>query len=82
MSVSPPTDVLDARLRRVEARVSQLEDAVQVYGPPKERPLFTVRPPRFSLSRTQTTLLVYGLFLGGIGLYMTAKLRRGEDPLG
>lgn len=74
------TDELVAKMRRFEARLSQLEDAVQVYGPPKERPVFVIRPPRPpNLSRQQTTLLVYALFLAGIGLYTWAKLRAGES---
>jgi hypothetical protein len=34
----PPTnDVLGSELRRLGARVSQLEDAVNIYGPPPRR---------------------------------------------
>lgn len=74
-------DHLTARVRQCEARISQVQDQVGYYGPPKEKPLFVVRPPRVALSRAQTTMLVYSLLFGSVGLYMLAKLRKGDDPL-
>lgn len=77
---APPTlDLLDARLRRVESRTSQLEDAVQFYGPPKERPLFVVRIPRTpTFTPKQTRVLIYAFLLGAVGLYTYAKFKAGE----
>lgn len=80
--VAQTLDHFDARLRQVEARVAQVQDQVGFYGPPKERPLLVVRPPRFAvLSRGQTTMLVYALLFGSVGVYMLAKLKKGDDPL-
>lgn len=72
-------DRITTALRGVEARVAQLEDAISVYGPPDRRPWLSVHPPRVALSHKQTTVMVYGVLLFGIGLYTWAKFRAGED---
>ena len=73
-------DLIASRLRRVEARTAALEDSVGVYGPPDGRPLFSVRLPRAAtLTPSQTKLMVYACFLGGLGLYTFAKYKAKED---
>lgn len=73
-------DHVTSRLRRVEARVAAMEDAISVYGPPDNRPIFSLRVPRVAtLTGNQTRLLVYALFLSGIGIYTLAKFKANES---
>lgn len=59
--IPPNADVVAARLRRVEARVAMLEDAVQVHGPPPKRSAI----PELTSGQKQTIALalMFGLLL-------------------
>jgi hypothetical protein len=77
---TPDPDTQAAALRRLESRVAQLEDSVQVYGPPDNRPLFTLYVPRLpTLTKRQTTFVLYSLFFLSVGLYTYAKFKAGEQ---
>ena len=62
MTPTPPSlDVLATTVRRVEARVAMLEDAVQVHGPPPKRPTWTNYIPELDTQQRRTLWLVIAL---------------------
>jgi hypothetical protein len=77
VSTEPPTvDALDANLRRVAARVSQLEDAIEIYGPPAKR----WRLPIPEVTPTQREFLLFLAFFSLVSLVTASqKRRRGSD---
>ena len=70
----PTTDALAATLRTVEARVSQLEDALSIYGPPPKRR----RLPIPEITPAQREFLIWMAVFATISL-ITAARRRTND---
>lgn len=66
-------DVMTAKLRRLEARVAMLEDAVQVYGPPPRR----LAVPELSPAQRQT--LTFGLLFLALFTLSAIATRKVES---
>ncbi len=71
---APNADVLAAGLRRLETRVAQLEDAIEVYGPPPKRR----RLPIPEISSAQREFLIWVAVFAALSL-VTAAARKGKE---
>lgn len=72
--MTPPTvDALDAKVRRLEARVAQLEDVHDVYGPPPRRRRFPIP----EISSTQREFLIWLAVFATLSVI--AARRKGRD---
>jgi hypothetical protein len=72
----PPTlDALDANLRRVAARVAQLEDSISIYGPPPRRR----RLPIPEIGAAQREFLVWMAVFATLSVITAATKRRGGE---
>jgi uncharacterized membrane-anchored protein len=69
----PTTDALAAGLRRLEVRVTQLEDVVQIYGPPPKRR----RLPIPEVTTAQREFLIWTAIFVGLSLATRAAHRGG-----
>lgn len=74
MNGPPTVDALDARLRRLESRTSQLEDAVSIYGPPTRRK----RLPIPEVTPAQREFLIWTCIFATLSLVTAAARRRAE----
>ena len=74
MTDGPTTDVLAAELRRQGARIAQLEDAIETYGPPPKRR----RLPIPEITSAQREFLVWVAVFATISL-LTAAARKGKE---
>jgi hypothetical protein len=70
----PTTDVLAAELRRQGARIAQLEDAIDTYGPPPKRR----RLPIPEITTAQREFLIWVAVFAAISL-ITAAARRNHE---
>ena len=75
MGEGPTTDVLASALRRVEARVAQLEDAVQMYGPP---PAKRKRLPIPEITPAQREFLIWLAVFATLSVMGAARKSHGE----
>jgi hypothetical protein len=76
MTQPPTADVLATKLRTLEGRVAQLEDAIDVYGPPPKRR----RLPLPEITPTQREFLLFVAFFSVVSLVTASqKRRRGSD---
>jgi hypothetical protein len=72
----PTTDVLASGLRRLEARVAKIEDAVEIYGPPPKRK----RLPIPEITPTQREFLIWLAVFSTISLITASQRRKwGND---
>lgn len=72
----PPTiDALDANLRRVAARVSQLEDAIEIYGPKPKRK----RLPIPEISPAQREFLIWLAIFSTISVITASQRKRSGN---
>lgn len=71
----PTTDELASVLRRVEARVAKLEDAVEMYGPPPKRR----RLPLPEISPAQREFLIWAAIFTTLSLLTAAAKRKGAE---
>lgn len=74
MNDGPNTDVLAAALRTVEVRVTQLEDAVEIYGPPPRRR----RLPIPEITPAQREFLIWVAVFATLSV-VTAAARKGRE---
>jgi hypothetical protein len=66
--MNPEADVLTAKVRRLESRVAQLEDCIDVYGPPPKARMLPV--PSLSDAQRKTIGIV---LLLAIFVYFTSR---------
>jgi hypothetical protein len=72
----PTTDVLATKLRTLESRVVQLEDAVQIYGPPPKKR----RLPIPEISPAQREFLIWLAVFSAISIVTASQKKRwGND---
>lgn len=72
----PTLDRLATKLRTLEARVVQLEDAVEIYGPPPKRK----RLPIPEVTPTQREFLIFLAVFSLIGIVSASQKRKwGND---
>lgn len=71
----PTTDELASVLRRVEARVAKLEDAVEMYGPPPKRR----RLPIPEVTTAQREFLIWLVVFATLSLVTAAAKRKGAE---
>lgn len=75
MTDGPTTDALEAKLRTLASRVAQLEDAVELYGPPPKRR----RLPIPEITSAQREFLVWLAIFSTLSLITAAAKRRGAE---
>jgi hypothetical protein len=68
----PTTDALAAQLRGLSGRVAQLEDAIEIYGPPPRRR----RLPIPEITPTQREFLLFVAFFSLVSLVTASQKRR------
>jgi len=71
---APTTEALARKVVNLESRMSQLEDAVQIYGPPPKRR----RLPIPEITSAQREFLIWVAVFATISI-ITAAARRGHE---
>ena len=74
MTDGPTTDVLATKIRTLEVRVVQLEDAIDIYGPPPKRR----RLPIPEITPSQREFLIWVVVFATLSV-VTAAARKGRE---
>jgi hypothetical protein len=74
MTTPPSADVLATKLRTLEGRVAQLEDAIDIYGPPPKRR----RLPIPEITTAQREFLIWVAVFATISIITAAARKHGE----
>lgn len=76
MTPTPPTlDVIATKVRTMEARLVQLEDAIEIYGPPPKKR----RLPIPEITPGQREFLIWMAVFATISVITAAQKRRSHE---